>query len=142
MAPTSSLSALVSERPAQLLATLALIAYSLLKRKLTPTGVLAATFTAVLHMLHPSPVFFTLLVTFFLLGTLATKVHHVRKAALTQSAAGGSGGEGVRNASQVFANSGVASLLIAWDLFARGSSSRTGTGSGALSVVVVVGVTA
>jgi len=96
----------------QLSITALLVLYSLLRAKLTPIGVLAAASTAIVHMLHPSALPFYLLVTFFLVGTLATRVNHVRKATLTQSSTGGSGGEGRRSASQVLANSGAASLIV------------------------------
>jgi uncharacterized membrane protein len=41
---------------------------------LTPVGLVVATLTAVVHALHPWPVFFVLLVVFFLGGTAVTKV--------------------------------------------------------------------
>lgn len=52
----------------------ALVAYSLAKKKLTPGGVAAAVATAVVHMVHPWGVFFNLLVGFFVVGTVGTKV--------------------------------------------------------------------
>ena len=60
--------------PLQILITAGLVAYSSAKKKLTPNGIIAAIVTAVVHMLHPWGVFFYLLVTFFLAGTIATKV--------------------------------------------------------------------
>lgn len=63
-------------------------------------------------MIHPWPAFFWLLILFFLLGTLVTKIGHEAKSHFTQSSTGGSGGEGARTSAQVFANSGFACLLI------------------------------
>jgi uncharacterized membrane protein len=102
---------------APLIVTFALVAYSLARNKLTLEGVVAAATTALIHMSHPQPVFFNLLVAFFLTGTIATRVNHAKKASLTQSANGTHGGEGPRNSSQVIANSAMASLLILWDLY-------------------------
>ncbi|KAI7467555.1 hypothetical protein KC364_g7625, partial [Hortaea werneckii] len=69
--------------------------------------------SATIHMLHPYPAFFWLLMLFFLLGTLVTRIGHKAKQTLTTSSTGGAGGEGPRSAVQVLANSGVACLLIA-----------------------------
>jgi len=55
---------------------------------LTPAGILTAAVTATIHALHPSPLPFTLLVLFFLLGTTATKVKKEVKATLTLSSTG------------------------------------------------------
>ncbi|KAK5947581.1 hypothetical protein PMZ80_001734 [Knufia obscura] len=55
---------------------------------LTPPGILTAATTATVHALHPSPLPFTLLVLFFLLGTSATKVKKDVKATLTLSSTG------------------------------------------------------
>jgi uncharacterized protein (TIGR00297 family) len=74
-------------------------------------GILAAAGTATIHALHPSALPFTLLCSFFLLGTAATKVKHEVKSTLTLTSGGGSGGEGPRTSIQVLANSGFASLL-------------------------------
>jgi hypothetical protein len=52
------------------------------------------------------------------------QVKHDIKAKLTQSANGASGGEGSRNHIQVFANSGVASVLILLHLWHLKSSGR------------------
>ena len=41
---------------------------------LTPAGIAVATVTAAIHTLHPWPVFFALLVVFFLGGSAVTKV--------------------------------------------------------------------
>lgn len=91
--------------------TLLLVIRSYRRQSLTPLGILAAGSTATIHALHPSPLPFMLLVTFFLLGTTATKVKHEVKSTLTLSSGGGSGGEGPRTTVQVLANSGCASLL-------------------------------
>ncbi|KAG9837893.1 hypothetical protein KCU98_g10470, partial [Aureobasidium melanogenum] len=96
----------------------ALVVYSAAKNKLTPGGIIAAIVTAGIHMVHPWGVFFNLLVGFFIAGTLGTKINHTTKKTLTQSATGGVGGEGARNYAQVLANSGAASLLILWHLYA------------------------
>jgi uncharacterized membrane protein len=52
-----------------------------------------------------------LLITFYFLGTTATKVKHDIKSRLTLSSTGAGGGEGARTATQVLANSLVASIL-------------------------------
>ncbi|KAF2723768.1 hypothetical protein K431DRAFT_282461 [Polychaeton citri CBS 116435] len=96
----------------QITATAGLVTFALAKHKLTPGGIVAAILTAFVHMLHPWPVFFWLLVTFFLGGVVVTKVGHARKAHLTQSSTGSTGGEGARNWVQVLANSLGASVLI------------------------------
>ncbi|GAB7343176.1 hypothetical protein MBLNU457_1246t1 [Dothideomycetes sp. NU457] len=96
----------------ELLVTALLVAYSLARAKLTPIGVLAALLTALIHTLAPTSLPFSLLVLFFLCGTIATRVNHKTKASLTQSSTGGSGGEGPRNAAQVLANSAAASAVI------------------------------
>ena len=41
---------------------------------LTPAGIAVAIVTAIIHTLHPWPVFFALLVVFFLGGSAVTKV--------------------------------------------------------------------
>jgi uncharacterized membrane protein len=58
--------------------TLALIAFSISRNSLTPLGIVAAVVTAVAHAIHPWSVFFTLLVVFFLAGTVVTKVRSPR----------------------------------------------------------------
>lgn len=55
-------------------ATLLLIYRAWSRKSLTPTGILFATITAILHALHPSAVPFALLCVFFLGGTTTTKV--------------------------------------------------------------------
>ena len=87
---------------------------------LTPLGILFAALTALIHALHPWPLPFTLLCTFFLTGTFVTKIHHGEKSRLTLSASGSSGGGGDiggRTHIQVLANSGAASLLILLHLY-------------------------
>ncbi|THW26949.1 hypothetical protein D6D10_05188 [Aureobasidium pullulans] len=106
------------EHKGQLGIITALVVYSAAKNKLTPAGIAAAIVTAGIHMLHPWGVFFNLLVGFFIAGTVGTKINHSQKATLTQSATGGVGGEGARNYAQVLANSGTASVLILWHLYA------------------------
>ncbi|KAG9952125.1 hypothetical protein KCU85_g2345, partial [Aureobasidium melanogenum] len=108
----------VLQHKGQLGAVTALVVYSAAKNKLTPGGIVAAIVTAGIHMVHPWGVFFNLLVGFFIAGTLGTKINHTTKKTLTQSATGGVGGEGARNYAQVLANSGAASLLILWHLYA------------------------
>lgn len=71
---------------------------------LTPLGIVTATITAFIHALHPSPLPFTLLIVFFLLGTTATKVKKDVKATLTLS----STGSHVRRSSS---NGGIGDLL-------------------------------
>ena len=82
------------------------------RKSLTPAALLAAALTASVHALHPSSIPFTLLGTFFLIGTAATKVKHDVKATLTLSSSGHAGGEGPRTSIQVFANSAAASVLV------------------------------
>ncbi|CAK3930143.1 Transmembrane 19 [Lecanosticta acicola] len=107
----------------QITATIGLVTYASTRRKLTLAGILAGILVAGIHMLHPWPAFFWLLIVFFVLGTGVTKIGHKAKAHVTQSATGGSGGEGARTANQVFANSGTACILIAIHAYLL----RTGT---------------
>ncbi|KAI1950466.1 hypothetical protein LOZ52_001458 [Ophidiomyces ophidiicola] len=91
----------------------ALLVYRAWSRKsLTPTGIVFATITAIVHALYPSPAPFACLVVFFLGGTTVTKVKHSIKAKLTVAASGAAGGDGPRTHVQVLANSAVASVLI------------------------------
>lgn len=134
----------------QITATIGLVTFALAKKKLTPGGIIAATGVAFVHMLSPYPVFFWLLVPFFLLGVLVTKIGHAAKARLTQSSTGSTGGEGARNWVQVFANAGFASVLIALHAYLSTSSpfisSHMGVGPGlqlpALQRVLPVGIMA
>lgn len=68
--------------------TLYLVYRSYSHASLTSFGILTAAVTATIHALHPSPLPFTLLVLFFLLGTAATKVKREVKANLTLSSTG------------------------------------------------------
>lgn len=95
------------------------------RHSLTPVAILSAGLTASIHALHPSPLPFTLLGVFFLLGTWATKVKHDVKATLTQSSSGSSAGEGPRTSVQVFANSGAATALVLLHIYLYGLSSSS-----------------
>ncbi|GAB7361700.1 hypothetical protein MBLNU230_g1747t1 [Neophaeotheca triangularis] len=99
-------------RVPQITATAALVGFALIKNKLTVDGIAAAIVMAFCHMIHPWGVFFWLLVTFFLLGVVITKIGHTAKEKLTQSSAGASGGEGPRSSIQVLSNSVFAAVLI------------------------------
>ncbi|KAK1821274.1 hypothetical protein LTR12_004332 [Friedmanniomyces endolithicus] len=119
----------------QLTGTACLVAYAALRHKLTPPGILAGTLVALIHMLHPWQAFFWLLIIFFLLGTVVTRIGHKAKRLITQSAhptpttgtgtAGESGGEGARTSTQVLANSGTACILILLQLWLLNSSPFT-----------------
>ncbi|THY16098.1 hypothetical protein D6D01_07771 [Aureobasidium pullulans] len=128
------------EHKGQLSIITALVVYSAAKNKLTPAGIAAAIVTAGIHMLHPWGVFFNLLVGFFIAGTVGTKINHTQKATLTQSATGGVGGEGARNYAQVLANSGAASVLILWHLYA--SQNGTNLKTFGLTDVIPFGIAA
>jgi uncharacterized membrane protein len=91
---------------------LTLLIYRALRgRGLTTLGIVAAIITALVHGYHAWSLPFILLITFYVLGTAATKVKHDVKSRLTISSTGARGGEGARTAVQVFANSLVASVL-------------------------------
>jgi len=96
--------------PSIVIALLIYRAYT--RQQLTIPGILAATVTATIHALHPCPLPFALLCTFFLLGTTATKVKKDIKASLTLSASSGTAGEGPRTHVQVLANSACASACV------------------------------
>ncbi|KAK4574481.1 hypothetical protein LTR86_001322 [Recurvomyces mirabilis] len=119
--------------PPQISATAALVTYATTRKKLTPFGIVAGILVAVIHMIHPWPAFFWLLIIFFALGTGVTRVGKKAKAGLTISYSGAKGstgagekggskggaghgesegGEGARTSVQVFANSGFACMLI------------------------------
>lgn len=85
------------------LATTLLVVRAISRKSLTPTGILFAVLTAIIHALHPWNLPFILLITFYALGTTATKVKHEVKAKLTMSSSGAPGGEGARNHIQVHA---------------------------------------
>ncbi|EUC47443.1 hypothetical protein COCMIDRAFT_3537 [Bipolaris oryzae ATCC 44560] len=115
------------------------------RNSLTPVGILAAFVTAVIHTVHPWSVFTVLLAVFFLAGSSVTKVKHDIKAKLTQSATGASGGEGARNHIQVFANSGIASVLILlhlWQLRKDGRYEDEGLCWTGNSDILVTGIVA
>lgn len=107
--------------------TALLLIRSYRRQSLTIPGIVAATVMAALHALPHSPLPFTLLCTFFLLGTSATKVKHAEKAKLTLSSSGSSGGEGARTHVQVLANSACASLLCLLEYLTRPSPSIIST---------------
>jgi MFS family permease len=54
--------------------TVGLVSYALLRNKLTPAGIFAGILVAGIHTLHPWRAFFWLLIVFFLVGTLVTRV--------------------------------------------------------------------
>ncbi|KAF8456981.1 integral membrane protein DUF92-domain-containing protein [Terfezia claveryi] len=84
-----------------------------------PPAILAATLTALIHASHPTALPFTLLITFYLLGTTATKIKKAEKEKLTVSSGGGHGEHEGRGVIQVLANSGAASILCLVDLAIR-----------------------
>lgn len=116
------LSAFAKDHVGQITATIGLVTFALAKNKLTPGGIITAMVVATIHMLDPYPLFFWLLVPFFLLGVLVTKIGHAEKARLTKSSDGSAGGEGPRNWVQVLANAGIASLMIALHTYLSNSS--------------------
>lgn len=116
------LTAFARNHAGQITATIGLVTFALAKNKLTPGGIIVAIIVATIHMLDPYPVFFWLLVPFFLLGVLVTKIGHAEKARLTKSSDGSSGGEGPRGWMQVVANGGVASILIALHTYLSAST--------------------
>ncbi|KAF2860968.1 hypothetical protein K470DRAFT_257320 [Piedraia hortae CBS 480.64] len=115
----------------QLITTALLILYASTRRKLTPAGAAAGGICAAIHILDPSPIPFVLLVTFFLSGTIVTRIgreakkqitsHHITS---TPSPRVGDGEK--RSATQVFCNAGFACLLSllhvwgGWDLLVLG----------------------
>ena len=62
----------------QITATAGLVTYALLRNKLTTGGIFAGILVATMHMIHPWPAFFWLLILFFLFGTVVTKVRRSR----------------------------------------------------------------
>ncbi|KAK3117580.1 hypothetical protein LTR53_000905 [Teratosphaeriaceae sp. CCFEE 6253] len=110
------------EHVAQITGTVLLVTYAALRNKLTPSGIASGIVVAAIHMLHPWHALFWLLIIFFLLGTAVTRVGHAAKAQITQSAAGGGGGEGARTSAQVWANSGTACILILLHVWLLSSS--------------------
>lgn len=91
--------------------TLVMVYRAWSKASLTHAGIVAAILTAGAHAIHPWSVPFGLLITFFLAGTRVTKIKHNIKSKLTIQASGDVGKESSRTHIQVFANSGVASVL-------------------------------
>lgn len=80
-------------------ATLALVYRAYSKKSLTPSGLFAATLTAIAHAVHPWNLPFVLLAVFFLAGSRVTHVKERVKSQLTLPAKGGAnsdGGEGPR----------------------------------------------
>lgn len=57
-------------------ATVALVAFAMARKSLTPLGLVAAAATAAAHAYHPWNLPFVLLVVFFLAGTRVTKVRY------------------------------------------------------------------
>ncbi|KAF8421679.1 pyruvate formate lyase activating enzyme [Tirmania nivea] len=99
--------------------TLLLIHRAYTRSSLTPPAIFSATFTALIHASHPTALPFTLLITFYLLGTTATKVKKAEKEKLTVSSGGGHGEHEGRGVIQVLANSGAASTLCLVDFAVR-----------------------
>ena len=99
--------------------TLLLIHRAYSRSSLTPPAILSATLTALIHATHPTALPFTLLITFYLLGTTATKVKKAEKEKLTVSSGGGHGEHEGRGVIQVLANSAAASILCLVDLAVR-----------------------
>ena len=58
----------------QITATAGLVTYALARKKLSTGGIFAGISVATIHMIHPWPAFFWLLILFFLFGTFVTKV--------------------------------------------------------------------
>ncbi|KAI5795652.1 integral membrane protein DUF92-domain-containing protein [Geopyxis carbonaria] len=87
-----------------------LVARAYTRRSLTPLGILTAILTALAHGLPATPAPFLLLLLFYTMGTVATRVKHDVKSRLTIAAGGASGPE-ARTHIQVLANSAVASVL-------------------------------
>ncbi|KAF2764995.1 hypothetical protein EJ03DRAFT_355300 [Teratosphaeria nubilosa] len=112
MAPASPLVTFTQSHIPEITGTTLLATYATLRHKLTPLGTLSGIAVATLHMLHPSPAYFWLLIVFFALGTLVTRIGRTAKLHLTQASTGGTGGEGPRTSAQVFANSGTACVWI------------------------------
>ncbi|KAK3715013.1 hypothetical protein LTR37_007503 [Vermiconidia calcicola] len=110
------------EHVSQITATAGLVTYAITRKKLTAGGIVAGCFVALVHMIHPWPTVFWLLILFFLLGTVVTKIGHDAKGHLTLSSTGGSGGEGARTSAQVLANTGFACLLIFAHTYSLNSS--------------------
>ncbi|RPB27251.1 hypothetical protein L211DRAFT_779941 [Terfezia boudieri ATCC MYA-4762] len=125
--------------------TLLLIHRAYSRSSLTPPAILAATLTALIHASHPTALPFTLLITFYVLGTTATKIKKAEKEKLTVSSGGGHGEHDGRGVKQVLANSGAASILCLVDLAVRKGTSGKGWLGGETAYVgdlLAVGVVA
>ena len=109
---------------------------------LTGAGLVAGGISAVIHTVHPWPVFFALLAVFYLTGNAVTKVKKDVKARLTlSSGGGGEGGEGKRTHVQVLANTVVATVLIGlhtWKIWKGQGGGRCWPWGGDLEVVGIV----
>lgn len=81
-------------------------------QSLTPLAIGASFITGLIHTHHPSMLPFSLLAGFYLTSSKFTKLKADTKAALTCHEDGTRGGDVARNATQVFANSLTASVLI------------------------------
>ncbi|TGZ79231.1 hypothetical protein EX30DRAFT_365379 [Ascodesmis nigricans] len=108
--------------------TTALVLRAHTRKSLTPGGIFAAILTAFLHGLHPTPTPFLLLITFYTLGTLSTKLHHAQKSHLTLSSTGRPIVS--RTPIQVFCNSLTASLLTLLAAALNAASTRAKTEGG------------
>jgi len=97
--------------------TLLLIYRAYTRRSLSIVANVCAALTAIVHSLHPTALPFTLLLVFYQLGTGATKFKHAEKERLVVSSGGGQAT--TRGPIQVFANSGVASILCLVDFVGR-----------------------
>lgn len=73
-ANTMDLKTFAQDHISEITATAGLVTYALLRKKLTAGGIFAGIFVATVHMIHPWPAFFWLLILFFLFGTFVTKV--------------------------------------------------------------------
>ena len=71
---TMAFPAFARDHVAQITATVGLVTYALARNKLTPGGIVAGVAVAIIHMAHPWPAFFWLLIAFFVVGTGVTKV--------------------------------------------------------------------
>jgi uncharacterized membrane protein len=124
-------------------ATLALVYRAYSRKSLTTAGITAAGITGLLHTAHPSPAPFAFLVVFYLGAIRVTEIKHDIKARLTLSSKGdGTGGEGPRSHVQVLANSGVASILVAVDLWRQWQGGEPCFSFGGRESLLLVGVVA
>ena len=117
----------------------ALVYRAYIGRQLTPAGVAAAVATACVHGFHSWNLPFVLLITFYLLGTAATRAKHDVKSRLTVSSSGSGGGEGARTVAQVLANSLVASVLTALHVLRMRSRGRDTCYDGDVLLIGIIG---